>query len=58
MPHLYASDPGSSSMRRPMTLPITVCERCRTNEIACREKHSKQGLQCCPSCDHEPQEMP
>jgi hypothetical protein len=36
-----------------MTLAITVCERCRTSEASCKKKHSRQGLRCCPSCDHE-----
>jgi hypothetical protein len=36
-----------------MTLPITICERCNTNEASCEEKHARQGLRCCPSCDHE-----
>lgn len=36
-----------------MTLPITVCERCRTTKPSCLEKHARHGLRCCASCDHD-----
>ena len=52
MPHLYASDPGSSSMRRPK---LTPCPHCGANGAACDSLHWLRAQTCCRSCsgDHD-----